>query len=83
MPRVKIEKTIESLKKEKEEVDRRLKIALDKKVVVEKKREQRRNLFVGQVALKYMRTNPNDDFSVMLRKLLLEKGMDVPDQGAE
>ena len=70
MPRMKPQEKRESLIKKRAELDAQLRAVQAQEREAERKRDTRRKVIAGAIALEQIERNPNDAFAVQLRELL-------------
>jgi hypothetical protein len=80
MARQKVTDEIDALRRKKEELDARLKAALDRQKEHERQQDERRKLLAGALALKHMAAHPDSEFARTLAGLLDKHVMRVADR---
>jgi hypothetical protein len=70
MPSPKVDEEIALLEKRRDELDKRLKAAQERRRKQEAEREEKRKLVVGEIVLRHMRANPDDELTTRLAALL-------------
>lgn len=66
----KVDEEIALLEKRRDELEKRLKAAQERRRKQELQREEKRKLVIGEIALRHMRANPDDELTVRLGELL-------------
>lgn len=80
MPRQKIDDEIEALRRQRSDLDARLKAAEDRRKKSEAEQNDRRKMLLGDLILRFMLQHPDDELAAALRAMLTKQAVRTADR---